>query len=56
MKNVRILKYSFTMESLLEMLTKRRSQSFYKLVDVHFVTKFIGESISSISMWNIVNQ
>ena len=31
--------------------------AFYKLVvDVHFVTNVLGESISSISMWNIVNQ
>ena len=44
------------MESLLEILTKRRSQTFYKPVDVHFVTNVVGESISSISMWNIVNQ
>ena len=43
-------------ESLLEILTKRRSQVFYKPVDVHSVTNAIGESISSITMWNIVNQ
>ena len=43
------------MESLLEILTKR-GQTFYKLVDVHSVTNFIGESISSVSMWNTVNQ
>ena len=43
-------------ESLLEILTKRRSQTFYKPVDVDSVTNAIGESISSISMWNVVNQ
>ena len=42
-------------ESLLEMLTKRRSQTFCKPVDVHFVTNVIGESIYSISIWNILN-
>ena len=34
MKNVGILKYSLTVESLLETLTKRRSQAFYRLIDV----------------------
>ena len=44
-------------ESLLEILTKRRrSQALYKPVDVHSVTNAIGESISSIRSWNIVNQ
>ena len=56
MKNEGILKYSLTVESLLEILTNRRSQAFYKLVDVHSVTNVIGKSISSIRMWNIVNQ
>ena len=28
---------------------KKRSQAFYKLIDVHSVINFIGESISSIS-------
>ena len=37
-------------------IKKRRSQAFGKLIDVDFVTNFIGENISSISMWNIVNQ
>ena len=37
------------MESLLEILTKR-GPMFYKLVDVHSVTNFIGESISSVSI------
>ena len=43
-------------ESLLEIITKRRSQAFCKPVDVHSVTNAIGESISSISIWNILNQ
>ena len=51
-----ILNYSLTMDSLLEILTKSKSQEFYKLIDVHSVTNFIGENIYSISMWNIVNQ
>ena len=46
MKNVGILKYSLTVESLLEILTNRRGQAFYKLIDVHSVTNVIGESIS----------
>ena len=50
------LKVSLTLESLLEILTKRRSQAFYKLIDVHSVVNVIGESISAIRMWNIVNQ
>ena len=36
-------------ESLVEILTKRRSQVFYKPVDVHSVTNAIGEFTSSIS-------
>ena len=56
MKNAGIKKYSLTVESLLERLTNRRSQEFYKLIDVHSVANVIGESISSIRMWNIANQ
>ena len=37
-------------------ITKRRSQAFYKLIDVHSVVNVIGESMSTIRMWNIVNQ
>ena len=37
-------------------INKERSQALYKLTDVCFVTNVIGESISSIQMWNIVNQ
>ena len=55
-KNVGVLKYSLTVESLQEILTKRRSQAFYKLIDVHSVTNVLGDRISSIRMWNIVNQ
>ena len=50
MKNVEILKYPLTVESLLEILTNRRSQAFYKLIDVHSVTNVTGESILSIQM------
>ena len=55
MENVGILKDSLMVESLLEILTKRRSETFYKLIDVHSVTNVFGEIISSINMWNIVN-
>ena len=34
----------------------RRNQSFYKPIDVHSVTNTRGKIVSSISMWNIVNQ
>ena len=43
-------------ESLLEILTKRKSQKFYKLIDFHSVANDKGEVVSSISMWKIVNQ
>ena len=43
-------------ESLLETLTKRRSQTFYRPIGLHFVTNAVGAGISSISKWNIVNQ
>ena len=42
------LKVSLTVESLLEILTKKRSQGFYKLTDVHSVINVIRKSISSI--------
>ena len=54
MKIVVILKYSLTVETLLKILTNRRSQAFYKLIDV--LTNVIGESISSIRMSSIVNE
>ena len=56
MKNVGILKQSLMVESLLEILTERRSQAFYKPVDVHSVRNAIGDSIFSTSIWNIWNQ
>ena len=43
-------------ESLLEILAKRKSQTFYRHIDLHSVTNAIDEVISSISKWNIVNQ
>ena len=43
-------------KSLPEMLTKRKSQTFYKLMYDHSVANVVCESISSISMWNFVNQ
>ena len=43
-------------ENVPEILTKRRSQKFYKLIDVFFVTNVVGEIISSITMWSIVSQ
>ena len=44
-------------ESFLEILTKRRSQAFYKPVSVLSMTNAIGESIcSSIRFGNIRNQ
>ena len=44
------------MESLVEILTKRRNQTLCKPVDDHSVTNATGESISSISIWNTANQ
>ena len=43
------------LDGLLEILMKRWSQAFYKLKDVDSVTNVLGESISSMIMWNIVN-
>ena len=43
-------------ESLRKILTERRIQMFYKLVDVYSKTNAIGENTFSISMWNIINQ
>ena len=42
--------------SLLKILTKRKSYSFYKPIDVQSVTNAKGEIVFSIGMWNIVNQ
>ena len=46
MESVEILKDSFMVESLLEILTKRRSQAFYKFIDIHYVTNVLGKIIS----------
>ena len=43
-------KDSLIVESLLEILTKRKSQAFYKFTDVHSVTNVLGEIISSLNM------
>ena len=43
-------------ESLPEILNKRRIQAFFKPVDLHFVTNAIGKTTSSVNFWNIVNQ
>ena len=43
-------------ESLLEILTERRSQAFYKPVDVHSVRNAVGKRLSSTNIWNIGNQ
>ena len=37
-------------------INEKKSQVLYKLTDVHSVTNASCESISAISMWNIVNQ
>ena len=50
MENVGILKDSLMVESLLEILTKRRSQAFYKLIDIKSVKNVLGEIISSTNM------
>ena len=34
---------------------KKKHQTFYKLTDVHSMTNVLWESISVVSMWNIVN-
>ena len=45
------------MENLLEILTKRRSQVFYNsLYRCPLCDNAVGESISSVTMWNIVNE
>ena len=56
MKNVGVLKHLLVVESSLDILTKRRNQEFYKLIDVHSVTNVLCESISVVSTWNIMNQ
>ena len=44
------------MENLLKMLTKRRSQTFYKSADICSVATVVGKSIPSVPMRNIMNQ
>ena len=56
MKNVGVLKHSLVVESLLDILTKRRNQAFYKLIDVHSLTNVLCGSISVVSMWNIISK
>ena len=51
-----ILKQSLMKGSLLEMLTKKKSQVFYQPVDIQSLTNAIGKSVSSRSILNIVNQ
>ena len=51
-----ILKYLLMVESLLEILTERKNQTFSRLIDVHPVKNVLGESICSISMRIIVSQ
>ena len=43
-------------ESLVEIINKRRSGKFYRDIDLHSVANAVDEVISSISKWNIVNQ
>ena len=50
MKNVEILKQSLIVESVLEILIKRRWQTFRKPTDAHSETHTIGESVFSVSM------
>ena len=50
-----MLKYSLKAETLLEILAKR-SQAFYKPINVYSVKDNMGEIVSSISMRIIVNQ
>ena len=55
-RNVGILKQSLMVESLSKTSTKRRIQTFYNPTNVYSVKNFVGESISSISIWHIVKQ
>ena len=56
MRNVGISYLSMMVQNLLETLTKGRSQVFFKSIDLQFMTNAIGEGISAIRKWNIVNQ
>ena len=44
------------LKSLPELLTKRKSQSFDGIKEVHSMTNFIGELPPSLKMRDIVNQ
>lgn len=50
-----ILSSQLMVENVLEILTKSRRQMFYKPIDVQPVANVAGESLFSISMWNIMN-
>ena len=41
---------------LLEILTRRRSETFYEPLDLQSVTNAVGEGIYSTGQWNIVNE
>ena len=56
MKNVRILKQSLMVESLLEMLARRRRQVFYKPTDFPALTNAVSQGIFSINKQNTVSQ
>ena len=56
MKNLGILTQSLMVESLLEILTKKRREVFCKPIDFQSLANAVSEGISSISQKNIVNQ
>ena len=56
MKNVGSLKQTLMVESLREILTKRRRHTFYKAIDLHALKNAAGEGISSTSKQNTMNQ
>lgn len=46
---------SLIMDCLLEILSKRRVQTFYMFIVFHYVTNVICKIVSSLRMWNIAN-
>ena len=56
MKNVGILKYLPTVGELTRNINKKKRSGVWEAYICPLCDKFLGESISSISMWNIVNQ
>ena len=44
------------LKSLLEILTIKRIQTFYRSIDLHSVANAVRERIFSTTKWNIVNQ